>query len=240
MKTRIAVVLGFATLLAGTASGQGGQLSETHSVPYATSVVAGRPYSAEEVAEWKQTLSDGTQISHPTSTIKIFRDSAGRTRSERALIVEIHDVVAGYRYILDTTNKVAHRSAILPRPAVADVAHSAGPKAVDGSPRREFTNESLGTQIIEGLTCQGSRFKMTYPVGTKGNDRPIIVSIDSWTSPELSLMVLSKHSDPRMGVRIVQTKNISRVDPEYSLFQPPPDYKIVDEAGSFELIINLP
>jgi len=207
-------------------------------VPYATSAVTGRPYSAEEVAEWKQTLSDGTQISHPTSTIKIFRDSAGRTRTERVFHVEIHDVVAGYRYILDTVNKVAHRSAILPRPAVADVARPAAPKAVDGPPR--FSSEPLRTQVIEGLACEGSRFNMTYPVGAMGNDRPIIVNVDSWTSTELRLMVLSKHTDPRMGVRIVQLKNISRAEPEYSLFQPPPDYKIVDEAGSFEILIRVP
>lgn len=235
MKTRIAIALGFATLLAGTAIGQ-----RRYSVPYATPVVTGQPYSAEEVAEWKQTLSDGTQISHPTSNIKIFRDSAGRTRTEPGRIVEIHDVVAGYRYILDPANRVAHRSAILPRPAAAAVERPATSKAADVPPGAEMTSEPLATQVIEGLTCRGNRFRMTYKVGAMGNDRPIIVNVDSWTSTELGLMVLSKHTDPRMGIRIVQAKNISRADPEYSLFQPPPDYRIVDEAGSFEVVIKAP
>ena len=238
MKTRIAIVVGVVSLLTGTALGQGGQVRWPYPVPYATSAVTGRPYSAEEVAERKQTLSDGTQISHPTSTIKIFRDSAGRTRTERVFHVEIHDVVAGYRYILDTVNKVAHRSAVVPRPAVAEVARPGAPKAVDGPP--SFSHEPLDTQVMQGLTCVGSRFKMTYPVGAQGNDRPIIVTVDSWTSTEPRLMVLSKHTDPRMGVRIVQLKNISRAEPEYSLFQPPPDYKVVDETESFEIVIKFP
>ena len=53
-------------------------------------------------------------------------------------------------------------------------------------------------------------------------------------------MVLSKISDIRSGDRIVQLKNINRANPEYSLFQPPPDYKVVDQTGPFELVINLP
>src|SRR5260370_25729649 len=54
---------------------------------------------------------------------KVWRDAEGRTRSERPLgmgpnqasmplIVEITDPVAGFKYTLDTQNKVAHRQAM--------------------------------------------------------------------------------------------------------------------------------
>jgi len=141
--------------------------------------------------------------------------------------------------ILDLADKVAHCSAILPRPAAAAVERPATSKAADG-PRPEYTNESLGTQVIEGLTCERRKGTLTYPIGTIGNDRPIVSTTENWTSQELRIVVLSKISDIRSGDRIVQLKNINRANPEYSLFQPPPDYKVVDQTGPFELVINLP
>jgi hypothetical protein len=41
------------------------------------------PFSADETRETTQTLADGTQITY-TALTKIFRDSEGRTRTERA------------------------------------------------------------------------------------------------------------------------------------------------------------
>lgn len=82
-----------------------------------------------------------------------------------------------------------------------------------------MSNESLGTQVIEGVTCEGRRTKTTYPVGAIGNDRPLVVTTESWWQPELRMTVLLKDRDPRSGDRTVQMKNISRVEPEYSLFQ---------------------
>ena len=80
--------------------------------------------------------------------------------------------------------------------------------------------------------------KTTYPVGSMGNDRPLVRTVEMWTSTELRITVLSKSSDLRNGEFPMTLKNVSRVEPEFSLFQPPPDYKVVDETASFELIIK--
>ena len=121
MRTHIVLVL--ALLSAPLAFSQSGTYRLMMQSPYSMAAVTGVPYSAEQTSELTQTLADGTHISHPTATIKVFRDSAGRTRTERysapakaPSFVEIYDVVGGYRYILDPANKIAHRSAILPRP----------------------------------------------------------------------------------------------------------------------------
>jgi len=100
---------------------------------FAPPVVTGAPYSGEEVNENIKILTDGTRITQKNPGRKVWRDSEGRTRTERPLgmgpgmglrqasapatplIVEINDPVAGYRYTLDTANKVAHRQA-LPAP----------------------------------------------------------------------------------------------------------------------------
>ena len=94
--------------------------------------------------------------------------------------------------------------------------------------RPEFSRESLGTQTIEGVLAEGSRTTVTYPIGAVGNDRPITTVSETWTSPELKTVVLSKNSDPRNGDSITRLTNISRLEPDSSLFQIPSDYEIVD------------
>jgi hypothetical protein len=91
--------------------------------------LANAPYSGELVMEFSQTLADGTHITRPTvRQEKTWRDSQGRVRTERlmfggrrdndgpALIAEVSDPVAGYIYVLDNVNKVAHRVRITERP----------------------------------------------------------------------------------------------------------------------------
>jgi hypothetical protein len=121
------------------------------SFPAAT--VAGAPYSGDEVTETVQTLADGTHITHTMPGPHVSRDSAGRTRVERALvqrptgmpatagfpadvptIVEITDPVAGCRYVLDPMNHIAHRIAIQARPLPARL----GPGAAGGAPQLQL------------------------------------------------------------------------------------------------------
>jgi len=41
-------------------------------------------------------------------------------------------------------------------------------------------------------------------------------------------MILQDRSDPRSGETITKLQNVSRAQPDPSLFQPPPDYQILD------------
>jgi hypothetical protein len=93
---------------------------------FAPRPVTGAAYSGEEVNETVQTLSDGTHITSKNVARRIWRDSQGRTCSERPLfphsndggdpflmsIIEITDPVAGFQYVLDPQNKIAHRTAL--------------------------------------------------------------------------------------------------------------------------------
>jgi hypothetical protein len=93
--------------------------------PYPMTAITGAPYSAEEVYESLQVLIDGTRFTDRQPGTKRFRDSKGRTRTERPTIrtrpgqaqppevlafPEILDPVTRVRYILDPINKVAHKS----------------------------------------------------------------------------------------------------------------------------------
>jgi hypothetical protein len=118
-------------------------------------VLANAPYSGEQVSESSQTLADGTHITRPRMgpDQKTWRDSQGRVRMERSMgggntnlkdvptIAQITDPVAGYAYIMDNVNHVAHRIKLAPSPqrptamvrqANAEAIAAAGGRAMTG------------------------------------------------------------------------------------------------------------
>lgn len=86
--------------------------------------------------------------------------------------------------------------------------------------------EQLGKQIIEGVEAEGTRTTVTIPVGEIGNERPIEIVNERWYSPELQVVVMSRHSDPRTGETTYKLTNINRTEPAKSLFEVPGDYTI--------------
>ena len=63
----------------------------------------------------------------------------------------------------------------------------------------QATTEDLGTQTMEGVIVSGVRTTRTIPAGQMGNEKPIVIVTEVWTSPDLKTIVSSKRSDPRMG-----------------------------------------
>ncbi|MBV9082140.1 MAG: hypothetical protein JOZ62_05660, partial [Acidobacteriaceae bacterium] len=106
---------------------------------------------------------------------------------------------------------------------------ASAPAPVGERPRPQFSHESLGTQVIEGLTVEGTRTTVTYPEGFFGNDRPITSTSDTWYSRDLNLTVLSETDDPRQGKSVTKLTNISRDEPDPALFQIPSDYTVEDQ-----------
>ncbi len=90
--------------------------------------------------------------------------------------------------------------------------------------------EPLGTQTIEGVEAEGTRTTTTIPAGAIGNERQIDIVYERWYSKDLQLIVLSRHSDPRFGDQTYRLTNISRSEPDSSVFTVPADYKVQDET----------
>jgi len=87
--------------------------------------------------------------------------------------------------------------------------------------------QDLGKRQIESVTAIGTLSKATIPMGQIGNDRPIEVTDERWTSPDLGgVVVLSKHHDPRTGDVEYRLTNIIRAEPSADLFTVPPDYQV--------------
>jgi hypothetical protein len=98
-----------------------------------------------------------------------------------------------------------------------------------------MSTEKLGTQTIEGVLAEGMRHTSLWPVGSVGNDRPITSINETWMATDLKVMVLSKNSDPRIGDHTQKLINVNLGEPDASLFQPPPDYTVVDEKADFTI-----
>jgi hypothetical protein len=211
--------------------------------------VTGAPYSANSTITTTQTLTDGNQIQR-TTTGSVARDSHGRVRTERTApeiapglnggeplkFITIQDPTSGTNFILNAAEKTAHK--VQPPPELTQVKTAANGESVTiamGSmvvPENSTTSKiDLGTQIIDGVPAKGTRTIRTIPAGSMGNSGPIEITAETWYSPALQIMLLTKNNDPRIGETTSKLTNIQRVEPAPALFQIPADYTVVDDPG---------
>jgi hypothetical protein len=59
------------------------------------------------------------------------------------------------------------------------------------------------------------------PAGAIGNELPITVTSEEWLSPDLKVLVMTKHADPRSGETTYRLTGITRSEPDPSLFELP-------------------
>jgi len=207
--------------------------------------VTGAPFTADFSTETTENLADGNQIDRKT-TGKFARDSQGRTRRELTLPaiggfatsndgngpargVIIRDPVAGVSYILNVNLKQARELKLPPGSFQRSPVGRRGGSLQENSPN--VSTQSLGTQMIGGISAEGTRTVRTIPAGQIGNAKPIEISVERWYSPDLQMDVLIKRNDPRGGQTVFQLSNIVRGEPDASLFQIPPDYTVTQGVG---------
>jgi len=95
----------------------------------------------------------------------------------------------------------------------------------------ERTEEQLPNKSIENLLCTGVRRTTTIPKGAIGNEQPIKIVSEEWTSTDLQVLVLTDLNDPRTGRSTYKLLNVRRADPDLMLFRVPADYTITRGAG---------
>lgn len=208
--------------------------------------VKGAPYTATAVTESVQILSDGNRISRK-STASIARDGQGRTRREETMgkmggvsvdghsMVIINDPSAKSELILHPKEQTAEtmkfdsdnvKVRTFRRERIEQGSKNFAYKVATGD-AGESKKESLGTQTIEGVSCEGNRITRTIPAGAIGNERPIEIVTETWFSPELQTLVMKKSSDPRSGETTFRLTQIRRGEPDPSLFQAPEGFKVL-------------
>jgi hypothetical protein len=174
----------------------------------------------------------------------VARDSQGRTRRDMTLpaigswaasgqaaphVIFVDDPVAGVHYVLHPENKSADK--LTPRAngwrGGKGVDAASGPDGAElKGHRKEVTTTSLGTQMINGVSAEGTRYTRTIPAGEVGNEKPITILTEKWYSSELQVVVMTKRADPFRGETVSQLTNIQRQEPAATMFQVPTDYAV--------------
>jgi hypothetical protein len=103
---------------------------------------------------------------------------------------------------------------------------------------RNATTRDLGTREIEGVKAEGKLRSYEIPAGEVGNRNAIVVSDESWYSPELQVTLLSKHSDPRAGDTTYRVASLKREEPAAALFTVPSDYTVKDAMANVTRMIE--
>lgn len=225
-------------------------------------VITGAPYTATASTETTQVLGDGNRIVNKT-TASLARDSQGRTRREETMgmvgpwqvngpkLVFINDPTSQTNYVLDPGRQMATVVKLLgpglPPPPGAQLGVNVGfmgqpganvtfiQKAPGGSQPEDVKTESLGVQTMEGVSVEGKRVARTIPAGQIGNVQPIETTSEVWFSPDLQVVVMSKHNDPRFGETTYKLTGILRAEPEHSLFEIPAGYTVRDMPAPMSL-----
>jgi len=212
--------------------------------------VKGAPLSGDFTVSRETVLADGNRI-HNESQSRVYRDSEGRVRREVGLdlatpatgsvkrnFVVIIDPAAGKRYMLNPDNKTA-REMPLRGTSGNDKRHEEHIKAMGGLGDSETLQKmQLGSKTVNGLLAEGVRVTRTIPAGAIGNDKPIEVVTERWDSPDLQIAIVTVHTDPMMGTVTTRLTNISRGEPDPTLFQIPSDYKV--EVGKPNQMMYMP
>jgi hypothetical protein len=226
--------------------------------------ITGAPYTATASTEMTQVLGDGNRIVN-TTTASLARDSQGRTRREETMgmvgpwqvngpkLVFINDPTSQTNYVLDPGKQTA---SVLKLPALPPMLPPPGPpppganisimsqaggnvtyiqNGAGGDRPEDVKTESLGVQTMEGVSVEGKRVTRTIPAGQIGNVQAIETVTEVWFSPDLQMVVMSKHSDPRFGETTYQLTGIQRAEPDHSLFEVPPGYTIQNMPAPMSL-----
>lgn len=109
---------------------------------------------------------------------------------------------------------------------IAIQGHAELPQAANGLHGPDIKTESLGTKTIEGIPVAGTKTTSTIPAGTIGNDKDLVITRETWYSPDLKLVIQSTQTDPRFGETTYTLTNIQRNEPDPTLFQVPAGYKV--------------
>jgi hypothetical protein len=198
-------------------------------------LITGAPYSAFGTSETVSTAADGSKVIRQ-NTVRLWRDSDGRTRSEFSLssiggptpveintrLTVIDDPTAGARYLLQPDGRVVVVPIAACRtPGGLEPDLNVGPPRPPNLHLRVSRPVRLGERQVSGETATGSRVEATIPAGAIGNDQPMTMSAEQWYGRDLQVVVEATYRDPRTGETRYRLREIKRKEPDASLFRVP-------------------
>ena len=199
--------------------------------------IANIPMSAVVDISSMRIMPDGSTELRRTAT-HIARSSSGRIYNERRLLVPA--AFQGQPRLLGIHTYDPQSRISLTWTPFATVVHSVTLTGREVTERKPFlvsvpgaTDQDLGTSTMSGVTVRGLRRVRELPMqGTGPSAKPIRITDEYWYSEDLHLIMLEKHDDPRTGEQIVSIVDVKTAEPPAQIFEPPQNYRVVDETGT--------
>jgi hypothetical protein len=91
-------------------------------------------------------------------------------------------------------------------------------------PRGPGTTTLLPVETIDGLRADGKRTVWTIAAGRIGNEKPITITNEVWSSPELGITLRTRDVDPVVGEASFRVQNVTRGEPQPDLFKVPAEF----------------
>ena len=176
--------------------------------------------SPEEARSWGEEMRRWT------------REFTERMRGEREERTSERNIERRERSIVVTSDAGPGRSNIVTdrveviRSEDGHAAFPSMPSSAMMPPPGPGTTTSLGSREFDGVRADGKKTTWTIPAGRIGNKLPIEIVSERWHSPELNVVVSTRHADPRSGERIYRLENIKRDEPNAELFKVPADFAL--------------
>ncbi|HEX6184809.1 MAG TPA: hypothetical protein VFZ44_13070 [Pyrinomonadaceae bacterium] len=224
-------------------------------------VVKGLPFSADAVTEHVQRLGDGNRMVRKSTARLfrdtegrtrrehlLTRGGVLAPDGQEPRLIVIGDPVAQVEYLVDTVRGTLRKTQMSPGLAAArramggtessfgvlmptSAAHRRMAEGDQAAPPPAPKREKLEAQTIEGVPAEGTRTTVTIPAGEFDNEQPMEITHEQWYSPELRMVVLLKHNDPRFGETVFRLTNVTRTEPSPELFAEPQGYRPADDRG---------
>jgi hypothetical protein len=208
--------------------------------------IVAAPFSAVGITEITRQSADGNQFSR-TSTYHFYRDTQGRTRTERELrlarlnangeqaqlpLIEIRDTVSNELIMLNPrvktalTDKQVHFHTSEPASTMPRVFAEFGGIRIGAHDRGWSAPVSLGETSMDGLNAIGTRQVYTIAAGSKfGNQKAVSITVEQWYSPALGMILSRTGTASSGGQSSYHLEQIVQAEPDASLFTIPPDYR---------------
>ena len=198
--------------------------------------VPNAPFSAVVKIVSHTKLEDGSE--HVVTTMNhVARASSGVIYNERRVLVpagfagqprviesHVYDPSSHLSIFLDPYSRLARETTLAHAPV-------ATPGPTEPGPVPPGTVETdLGEQTMDGVSLRGLRRQRSIAADRSGTGKELVVTDDYWYAPALSVYLIIRHDDPRSGEQLVAVTEISRAEPDASMFRVPDDYKVVDET----------
>jgi hypothetical protein len=183
--------------------------------------VAGVSYSLdpERRIAWKSSAQIGVAIMNKLDAAKMEAAKVEGAKAEAELKRRAEAALIEMQKREEAGHAAGHTMTVETAGGIVTMRRS----AMGGEQHKE---EGLPARTMEGVRVEGRRMTTTIAAGAIGNEWPIAIVSEEWTSPDLQVLVLTDRKDPRNGDSSYKLQGIQRGDPSPSLFQVPSDYEV--------------